>query len=53
MEFSQELKVKIDTMTKEQAEIFLVFLETEIERHAWDIDNAVALKKQVKGLFGL
>ncbi len=37
MKFDEEHKVIIHTMSKEQAEVFIVFLETEIKRHEEDI----------------
>ncbi len=52
MEFSKEHLVKIKTMTGEEAKIFILFLETEIQRHEMDIDDAYKLIDKVKMMFG-
>ena len=53
MIFNDEHKVKIETMNKEEAKAFIIFLDTEIIRHLDDIKQAKTLKETVKKLFGL
>lgn len=48
MKFGKELKVKIDTLSPEEAEVFIIFLETEIARHRWDIREAEKLVIKVR-----
>ena len=52
MEFTKEHLVKIDSMNKVEAKIFIVFLETEIMRHQSDIIQAQELINQVILKFG-
>ena len=48
----KEHKVIIDSMTQSEAEVFVIFLETEIIRHREDIVNAQELINQVILRFG-
>ena len=43
MEFDVTHKVKIETMTKEEASAFIKFLASEIRRHEQDIREAKLL----------
>lgn len=51
MQFGEDWKVKIDSMNEAEAKIFILFLETEIARHQWDIRDAEQLIEKVKGKF--
>ena len=53
MEFDETNKVIIETMNKEQAIVFVLFLRSEISRHYMDIENAEDLIQEVKGRFGI
>ena len=53
MDFSEEAKVLISTMDRQQAEAFVIFLHTEIVRHARDIEEAKELIEEVKRMFNL
>lgn len=53
MKFDETCKVLVDTLSKDEARAFVVFLKTEIARHKMDIDNAVNLIYTVVGKFGL
>ncbi len=53
MLFTDECKVIIDSMTKEEARVFILFLRTEITRHELDIDNARDLVYEVAMKFKL
>ena len=49
MEFGEDCKVIIGTLDEVEAKAFIKFLESEIIRHQWDIDNAKELIREVKG----
>ena len=49
MEFGKDHKVIIDTLNKEEAVVFILFLESEITRHEKDIKQAKALIKKIRG----
>ncbi len=40
MRFTEECKVIIDSMNRDEAKAFVLFLKSEIARHEMDIDNA-------------
>jgi len=48
MEFDVEHKVKIETMTREEAKAFIIFLESERLRHLQDVKECVLLITLVK-----
>jgi len=48
MEFDISHKVKIETMTREEASAFVKFLDSEIRRHQMDIEDAKLLKGLIK-----
>ena len=45
--------VEISSMTKEQAEAFIAFLETEIKRHKEDIEFTKTRIEDTKHWFGI
>ena len=53
MQFSEQHKVKIESMTRDEAKVFIIFLETEILRHQEDIVEAEKLTKKVKDMYRL
>jgi len=53
MEFTIEHKVKVKTITKEEASAFVKFLESEIARHHMDIVDAKFLIRTVKEMYKL
>lgn len=53
MEFNINHKVKIETMTKEEATAFIKFLRSEIRRHQMDISDAKFLIEKVKEVYNL
>ena len=48
MEFDKHHKVIPSTLTKEQAPVFILFLESEIQRHQEDIDQTEELIERIK-----
>ena len=48
MEFNEEHKVIINTLSRIEAKVFIKFLESEIIRHQDDIDQAKSLIGYVK-----
>ncbi len=46
MKFGENHKVDIETVTGEEAPVYLEFLEHEHQRHQHEIDNAVAMVKE-------
>ena len=48
MEFNEEHKVIIESLTRIEAKAFMKFLQSEIIRHQDDIQQAVALIRHVK-----
>ncbi len=53
MKFDKTCKVIIDSMNRDEAKAFILFLESEIARHGMDIDNARDLIYTVSKRFGL
>ncbi len=53
MQFDEQSKVIIDTMTVLEAKAFCKFLSSEIIRHQDDIEQAVKLKARVIEKYGL
>lgn len=53
MEFDDDLKIKIESMTEAEARAFILFLRTEIIRHCWDIRETKERIKEVKERFGI
>ena len=53
MNFDETNKVILNTLTKTEATVFVLFLESEIARHQMDIGNAYKLIKEVNARFGL
>lgn len=46
-------KVRPESLTKEQAEVFIFFLESEIKRHQEDIEETTKLIWRIKERFKL
>lgn len=46
-------KVKPESLTKEQADVFILFLESEIKRHQEDIEETTKLVWRIKERFEL
>ena len=46
--FGKDHKVIPETLTKETAPVFILFLESEIKRHQEDIDQTKALIEKIK-----
>ena len=51
--FGKDHKVIPETLTKETAPVFILFLESEIKRHQEDIDQTTDLKKRIKERFDI
>jgi hypothetical protein len=49
--FDKDHKVIPETLTKESAPIFILFLDSEIQRHQEDIDQTEDLIKRIKERF--
>lgn len=53
MEFNEQQLVIISTLSKEEARVFIKFLDTEILRHKKDIEDAEKLISHVRDRFNL
>lgn len=53
MEFGSDYKVIPETLTKEQAPVYILFLESEIKRHWVDIKETAKLIVRVKEKFNI
>lgn len=53
MKFSKDHKVILSSMNKTEAQAFVLFLDSEILRHAEDIKSAGELRDKVVEKFGL
>jgi len=51
--FDEDHKVIPETLTKETAPVFILFLESEIQRHQEDIDETTDLVKRIKKEFDI
>ena len=53
MEFGINHTVIVGTMTKQEASVFIKFLELEIRRHQMDIEDIMVLIKRVMEMYEL
>lgn len=52
MEFSENHKVKIDTLNKDEAKVYIEFLEEEIERHTDELGRLFDEIEDISGCRG-
>ena len=53
IKFDDNLMVQIESLTKEQAEVFILFLEVEKVRHGWDIEHTDKRIEETRRMFNL